>query len=678
MSLDSYNYRLKSTTNSTNIQLHSHFGNNMSNELILGYTTVRDHRETTDINSPQIVVKELNTTYSMTAGLDQYSGANQLDQNIFEFTDNFSYYWGNHTLTVGTHNEFFKFRNLYIREVFGYYQYNSLSDFENDLPSVYYHDYSRIGDPSSMPAAEFNVAQYGFYVQDEWNVLPSLKITYGLRVDIPTFPSAPMRNDLLSQYFPGYSTDKAPSGNLLWSPRIGFNWDASGDRSTQLRGGIGVFTGRVPYVWLSNNFGNTGLMTAEISNVSGKKLPFIADPMNQYLPGDPRVTNGALGTPNVRSEVDLADPNLKMPQVLRFNLGVDQQLPFDFVGTAEFIYGKSINDMCYKLLNLNPIIGYVPQLGSGLDGRPIYGGTNSGSGNFNDIMYLYNSSDGYQYNLVFQVQRNVSRGLSINAGYTYGRAVDRNSVTSSQAQSQMRYMAVASDPNNPALATSDWEVRDRIYLSATYTWDFFKHAPTTLTLFYNGQTGTPFSFMAGGKGLTYDGSKDLNGDGLDGNDLFYIPRNSSEILIGTISSGQFVPATKIGTTYNDLEAFIQNNDYLNTHRGQIAERNGSSAPWTYYLDLHLSQQIPDLWGLGAFQVYLDISNVLNLINPNWGQVYYMSSDTYNIVSYQGKITYQGRANTPVYSFSKPSNNLPWTYNDLSSRWQMQVGARYAF
>ena len=671
MSFDSYNYRMNSVTNSTILKLNSRFGNSMSNELILGYTTIRDHRNNTGDVTPQVVVTELNRTFTMTAGYDQYSGANQLDQNIFEFTDNFSYYAGNHTITVGTHNEFFKFRNLYIREFLGYYQYNSLADFQNDLPATYYHDFSRTGDP--QPSAQFNVAQFGFYLQDEWTVLPQFKLTYGLRVDIPTFPTPPAANDSVAKYLPGMSTNSAPSGNILWSPRVGFNWDVSGDRSLQLRGGVGIFTGRPAYVWISNQFGNTGLMTAEVSNVSGKKLPFVADPYNQYVPGDPRVTNGALGTPNVKSEIDLSDPNLKMPQLLRFNLGLDQEFPMGFVGTAEVLYSQSINDLIYKKLNLLPVTGYVAPLGSGKDGRPIYGGTNSYNNNFNDIMYLYNTSDGYQYNLVLQIQRNVARGFSVNAGYTYGRALDRNSVTSSQAQSQMRYSAIDMDPNSPALSTSDWEIRNRLFASVTFTWEFFKNAPTAITLFYNGQTGSPFSFIANGTA-----SSNLNNDGFSGNDLFYIPRNSSEILIGTISSNQFVPATKTGTTYADLNSFIQNNDYLSQNRGRIAERNGSAAPWRDYFDLHIAQNIPDLWGFGAFQVSLDIQNLLNLLNPSWGQVYDVSTDTYSIVTYQGRITYNGNANTPVYSFSKPTNNLPWSYSDLSSRWQMQLGVRYSF
>lgn len=668
MSFDSYNYRMNSVTNSTVLKLNSRFGNSISNELVLGYTTIRDHRNNTGALTPNINVLELNKTFSMTAGFDQYSGANQLDQDILEFTDNFSYYAGNHTITIGTHNEFFTFRNLFIRNFLGYYQYNSLADFQADKVATYYHDYSRNRTTDPQPSAKFNVAQFGFYIQDEWAVLPQFKLTFGLRVDIPTFPTAPARNDSVSKYLPGMSTDQVPSGNLLWAPRIGFNWDVSGDRTTQFRGGVGIFTGRPAYVWISNNYGNNGLLTAEVSAFS-KTLPFRSDPNNQYYPGD----DPALGAPTVKSEIDLADPNLKMPQLLRFNFGIDQELPMGFVGTAEVLYSQSINDLLYKKLNLNPVAGYVAPLGSGNDGRPIYGGTNSYNNNFNDIMYLYNTSDGYQYNLAFQVQRNVARGFSINAGYTYGRALDRNSVTSSQAQSQMRYSAIDMDPNSPALSTSDWEIRNRLFASVTFTWEFFKNAPTAITLFYNGQTGSPFSFIARGTA-----SNNLNNDGFDGNDLFYIPRNSSEILLGSIVSNQFVPSTKIGTTYTDLNAFINNNDYLSQNRGKIAERNGGAAPWRDYLDLHIAQDIPDLWGLGAFQLTLDIQNVLNFLNPNWGQVYDVSTDTYSIVSYQGKITYNGKANTSVYSFSKPANNLPWSYSDLSSRWQMQLGLRYSF
>lgn len=658
---DTQPYQMKNTTNNIVAQLNSTFGNNMSNELIAGFTSIRDKRHGKGADAPEVRISELNGTFYMYAGPDRYSSANALDQDIFEITDNFSYYVGDHTFTVGTHNEFFSFKNLFVRSAFGYYQYTSIDNFINDIPSYYQRVYSRVDDP----AAKFNVAQYGFYIQDEWLVMPELKVNIGLRMDIPTFPTKPTYNPLVSQYFPGYSTENIPSGNILWSPRLGVNWDVFGDRTTQVRGGAGIFSGRVPYVWLSNDFGNTGTTLAEVSfsNSSNTKvLPFIVDPTKQYIAGDTRDVNQVLGTtPNLKSEIDLADKNLKLPQVLRFNAAVDQQLPEDIVGTVEFIYSKTLNDMVYRKLNIKPITAY-----DAIDGRPVYGGTDSKNGNFADVLELYNTSKGYQYDFVLQVQRNVPRGFSFNAGYKLERAKDLNSVNSSQAQSQMNYNGVEGDPNNPKLTTSVYEIPNRIFASVSYTDEFIEGAPTTISLFYNGQSGTPFSWTVSG---------DVNGDGFTYNDLFYIPRNSGEILLGSIdnTTKEFVPSTKAGTTYDDLNSFIENNEYLRTHRGQIAERNGSREPWNNYLDMKITQDSPNFLGLGHFQISLDILNVLNLINKDWGRVKYYPY-SYYVVTYKGRLA----DNRPVYSFSKPASNEPFSYSDLASRWQMQLGIRYSF
>ncbi len=668
---DTQPYKMKNTTNNVVAQLNSTFGNDMSNELIAGFTSIRDKRHGKTADAPEVRITELNGTFVMFAGPDRYSSANSLDQDIFEVTDNFSYYYGDHTFTVGTHNEFFSFKNLFVRSAFGYYQYSSIDNFINDLPSSYQRVYSRGGDP----AAQFSVAQFGFYVQDEWLVLPQLKVNIGLRLDIPTFPDSPANNDSVSKYFAGYDTENIPSGNLLFSPRIGFNWDVFENRTTQVRGGVGIFTGRVPYVWLSNNFGNTGTTLAEVGYAGGGlKLPFIADPNNQYVAGDPRVTNGALGAAILKSEIDLADPDLKLPQLLRFNFAVDQQLPEDVVGTVEFLYSKTMNDMIYRKLNIKPSTATMP-----VDGRPIYGGTDSKNNNFYDVLELYNTSDGYQYDLVFQVQRNVARGLSFNAGYKYEVAKDRNSVASSQAQSQMNYNGIDIDPNNPKLTTSSYEVPNRIYASVSYTNEFFEGAPTTISLFYNGQNGSPYSWTVSG---------DLNNDGFTYNDLFYVPRDNSEILLvqkNNSATSDILYTDKSGNkyvkasdaNYSDLEGFIQNNDYLSSHRGQIAERNAAKEPWRNYFDLRITQDVPDFLGFGHFQVSLDILNVLNLLNKEWGRVEYYPY-SYYVVTYLSKINYNNTANTPIYTFSKPTNNTPFSYDDLLSRWQMQLGIRYSF
>jgi hypothetical protein len=644
LAFDSYAYRFNSMTNSTVAQLNSKFGDKMANELIIGYTSIRDDRSGRDgVDIPEIEVRESGLT--MTAGPDRFSSANELDQDILEVTNNFSYFAGDHILTVGTHNEFFSFRNLFIRSFFGYYVFNSLADLDAGTVADYQRAFSR--DPNDpKKSAEFSVAQFGFYAQDEWTVSSRLKLTFGIRVDIPTFPETPERNDSVTAYFPGYSTEDVPSGNLLWSPRFGFNYDASGDRTTQIRGGLGMFTGRIPYVWMSNNYGNTGTLYAE---VRGSGVDFITDVNNLPGPGDFGLSA------NFRSEVNLVDPNFKMPQLLRFNLGVDQQLPLGIIGTFEFLYSHAINDLIYTKVNLNPQSDEDPD-----DGRPVFGGTNSGGGNFFDMLYLTNTSLGYQYNFVAQFQRNVARGLGFNAGYVFGRAYDENSVTSSQARSQMRYNPIDGNPNAPRLTTSLYEVAHRIYASVSYTAEFFQNAPTTFSVFYNGQSGQPFSYIVRG---------DMNNDGFDFNDLFYIPRNSSEILLGTISGGAYVPASD--ADYEMLFSFIENDPYLSQNKGKIALRNGARNPWTDVFDIRIAQDIP-IYGTHRIQLTFDILNVLNLLDNTLGWQESVFS-TYNIVNYRGRVG--GRA---VYSLDTGGQSDPFAPDNINSRWAMQFGVRYAF
>ncbi|MHB8337144.1 MAG: TonB-dependent receptor [Ignavibacteriaceae bacterium] len=656
LSFDSYTYRITNNTNSTVLQLNSTFGNQMSNELTLGYTIIRDNRGPVGAALPEINVI-MPGGFTMYAGTDRFSSANSLDQNIFELTDNFTYITGNHVLTFGTHNEFFSFKNLFIRSYWGYYQYrvNYLSQLSASMnnPSFYQRVLSRTSDPK--PAAQFSVNQVGFYAQDEWSAMPNFKLTYGLRVDVPFFPTKPAQNDSVSHYFPEYNTSNIPNGNILWSPRVGFNWDINGEHITQLRGGVGIFTGRIPYVWMSNNYGNTGTSIAEVDGFAGTQ--FSPDPNNQPGVGAP-----GTGAPKFQSEIDLVNPNLKMPQLLRFDAAVDHQLPYGITGTVEALYSKNLNDMLYNEINLNPAIGTLP------DGRPLYGGTNNGNHNFFGMYYLTNTSKGYQYNLSVQLQRNVARGISGNIGYTYGRSFDQNGVSSSQAQSQMNYNPIAIDPNNPALTTSDYEIRNRIFASVSYTHEFFTNAPTSISLYYNGQSGIPISYAVSG---------DVNNDGFWGNDLFYIPKNDADIEIGTVKNGVYSAAS--ASTYASFDNFINNNAYLSSHRGAIAERNGSTYPWRNELDMKIVQTIPAFSKDHDFQISLDILNVLNLINSNWGWDVSGGYNTYNVVSFQGMDTktVPGKS-IPVYGFRAPGNNLPWNYDNFTSRWTMQLGVRYTF
>lgn len=642
-------YRIRNITNSTVLQVNSTFGNNLTNELILGYTTIRDRRA--GISEARPEVRVLREAVTLVAGPDRFSSANELDQDVFEFSDNFSAYLGDHVLTVGTHNEFFSFRNLFIRSFYGYYEFNTLADLQNNTPSYYQRVFSRIPG-EDKPAAKFSVSQLGFYVQDEWTVVPTLKLTGGVRVDIPFLPTKPDYNPQVSENFPGISTSDVPSGNIMFSPRLGFNWDIFGDRMTQLRGGVGVFTGRIPYVWMSNNYGNTGTLIAEVNQATGGNVGFSVDPYHQPGPGDP-----GTGAPNLRSEIDLVDKDFVWPQILRFNLGVDHQLPWDMIGTVEFMYSKSINDLVYEKLNLNPSTGLIPG-----DGRPRYGGTNSYGNRYIDVLLLKNTDKGYTYNFSVQLQRNVPMGISFNTAYTYGVSKDVNSVLSSQAQSQIRYNPIAINPNDPPLTTSSFDLGHRGFASVSYSYEFFENSPTTVSLFYNIQSGRTFSFTING---------DLNNDGLNGNDLFYIPKDANDILVGAVTGGVYVENAQQKA---DLMAFIDNNDYLSSHKGQMSERNAARNPWNDELDLRIAQSV-GIPSVGRFEVALDILNVMNLLKSSWGWFEQTNQDTYTIVTLNGTDPATGR---PVYRFSKPATNTPWSPYDLASRWQMQLSVRYTF
>lgn len=651
----SRNYKFKSTTNSAAAQLMSTFGNNMSNEFIVGYTTIRDKREIPGSPFPQIDVRQF-SNLTLSAGTEQFSGANKLNQDIIEITDNFSYLWGNHVFTIGTHNEFFKFFNLFVRNYYGYYVFDNLDSLRNGHPTSYEHSYSPTGDPE--PAAKFNAVQLGGYIQDEWRVSPNLKLTLGVRVDVPSFPDKPATNDSVAKYFGslGYGTDIVPKSKLLFSPRVGFNYDVMGDRSTLLRGGVGIFTGRIPYVWISNQYGNTGILLNETTG--DKTTPFITDVTKIPVAGSKGVSASK------RAEINLSDPDLKMPQLLRFNLGFDKQLPFDFVGTVELLYSKSINDMIYQDANIGKATGNL------YDGRPIYTKPVS-SANFTRVMVIKNTSKGYQYSLSVQLQRQGFKdGVYANVGYTYGRAFDQNSVVSSQARSQYRFNPIDGDPNDPKLTRSNFEVRHRLFVALSYIAQFAENWNTTFSLFINGQSGRPFAY-------TYSG--DINKDGHDGNDLIYIPKDKNDIYLGSIDKTTKAFVSASASNYDALDRYIGRDDYLKDHRGEIAERNSNVEPWFTEVDLRIAQNIP-IFASHSFELTLDLLNVLNLLNPDqWGWVKTVNY-TDNLITYVG----DGKVNagTPqektvqVFSFKDKPN--PYQKDNILSRWQMQLGIRYSF
>jgi hypothetical protein len=624
-------YLIRDTTNSTVAQLNSTWGS-LTNELRLTYQTVRDKRD--GATRFPFVLVDLADGAQLRAGREQFSTANELDQDIFELHDELTFQKGNHMITVGTHNEFFKFRNLFIRDNFGSYRFSSLDNLERGLAQSYDYSFSATSDPQQ--SAEFKVNQIGFFAGDQWRVAPSFTLTLGLRVDIPSFPDKPTANPAAEALF-GYATDVAPSPTM-WSPRLGFNWDIGGEGKRQLRGGAGFISGRTPYVWLSNQYGNTGIEFTRIgaSFNASNNIPFVADPDNQ-----PTVVVGASGRA-FANEVDVVDPDYKFPSVLRASVAYDQELGFfGLTGTAELFYSSVVNDIDYA--NLNKVA-----TGTRPDGRPLFGSLDR---NYSDVILLRNTDKGNDWTVLFKLERPWRDGLYAMASYLYGEANNVNEGTSSQAASNWGNNYIPGDPNNSPVAPARYAAGHRLTLALSKDFDF---GPVSLTVggYYEGKNGRPYSFNVNG---------DWNGDGRTGNDLLYVPASEGEVIIRN-------------GTWADLDAYIEADDSLSEFRGQIIERNAGRSPWTDRLDLSTLITVP-IKGV-KLQYSLVLQNFLNLLNKDWGVVDYATFNDLNPVRVSldqatGQMVYDiGTLTSPTY--------VKFDRDDLRSRWQAQMGFRLLF
>lgn len=656
-----------STTNTSVLEWTSRLSNNMSNELRVGFTSVRDDRNPLGSPFPAVNIR-LSGGRSINMGSEAFSVANQLDQDVFTITDNFTVYKGKHTLTFGTHNEFYSTYNLFIRQNYGAYSYYSLEDWESVgtadevLPRSYDYSYSRTDNPQQ--GAEFNAFQLGFYAQDEFQWKPNLRITAGLRLDIPTFSDKPSVNSDFNNEFAEYdvATDQVPGSQLMISPRVGFNWDVYENGKTQVRGGLGLFTGRVPFVWISNQYTNTGNEFGRValfrsSETSTGDYPeeftFQPDPFNQADAAD---VGKSLGV----SEINVTDKDFKFPQVFRANAAIDHELPGGIIGTFEAIYTKNLQNIDFKNLNKQED-GTL----SGADDR-VYFDRNYANPDFNDVILLTNTNKGFAYNLTAQLQKNFESGLTSSVAYTYGRSKDVNGGTSSQAFSNWRYVEQVNGGNNAELGFADFDVRSRVVASLGYKIRYQNGSATTISAFYNGQSGIPFSYVVNG---------DLNNDRTFGNDLIYIPASKGEIqFIGTQAEQD--------AQWNAYNAYIENDKYLSEHRGEYAERNSNRLPWTNQVDVRFMHEIKlKTEGETNHRLTLtfDVLNLGNLINQEWGRQYGISNNAFSVIDLD-QVEVNGSTRTPIYEYTGSGLNdgKPYFVSDFLSRWRGQIGIRYTF
>ncbi len=668
-----------SITNSSALELNSRFGNRFSNNLVVGYTDVDDDRDTSGNPFPTVEIQDGNG--SIFLGAETSSTANLLRQKIFTIADNFEINTGNHTITIGTQNEFSSSRNVFFQNNFGAYRFGSLAAFLDPTLKAnrYRFNYSLIGGEGddSQGAAEFDVKQFGFYIQDEMSLTENFKLTYGVRFDIPVWGDGLENDDFNTRTVAllesrgknllGARVGKRIANNSHVAPRIGFNYNVNGKKQTQIRGGLGVFTSRLPLVWPGGTYNNNGVSQNAINTTVASQIPFfnpnpsVAAQLSSLPASTPQQGGGGRG-----GNVDLFAKNFKLPQVFKASFAVDQKLPYGFVISADLSYNSNINAIKYENLNLNAPSANL----TGPDTRPRYNGNTRVDATYQGIYLASNTNDGKSYNAAFTLTKNFSSSFidgSISGTYSYGKSTNLLDATSSVNASQWNFVESVRGSNDLDESRSDFDQGKRLLGNANATFKWSKYTKTTLGVFYEGAAGTPISYV-------YNDSGRLLQDTFNNSALIYVPANQSEInLVQTSTS--LTPQAQ----WEALSATIEGNDYLRSRKGQYAERNGDRLKTTHVIDLKLAQEftINVNKKKHTLEFSADVFNFTNLLNKDWGKRYFATNDQVQLLQ---QIGFLPATNTPTFTYNPTAGDVN-RVDDVglnSSRWQMQVGVRYTF
>ncbi len=680
---------------STVAELKTKFTNRLSNSAILSYISIHDYRDpSSDPAFPQVQIVGRSPGSTIFFGTDREASIFNQRQSTVEVTDNVTYNEGKHTLTIGTHNELYYINYGFVNSWNGRVDYASVEDFLANSPSRVRGSFDYVNNTRpyilSHPVAVFPIDFYSVYIQDENRVNGRVRLTYGLRVDDANLPHKPILSSKIqnAQTDPDLGTTYTytPLNNIVGnsfnrpqlSPRLGFNVDVKGDKSLIIRGGGGLFTGRIPFAWLGYAFYNNGQTFGayDQSTAGSSPAPFNpgTDPLryshSQGIAAFAAQNGQAVNNPNAgKTQVDVIDNRFVMPKVLRGSVAVDYTDVRQIKYTFEGIFTKTLKDVKFQQINLLDQPTYYAY-DTAQRRQPIFP-SGSADPHFTNVYEMSNTRSGYRWSATAQISKTFPTGFFVTGAYTYGVSKDvangiRNSMESNWQLNQ------SLNPNDPSTANSNFDIRSRIIAEVEYSLKWNKTHTSHVSFFFNAQSGSPFTY--GFVNYTIQNTPQQVS-------LVYIPKLGETINFFhtyMTQDGNTVTAQQQASAFDN---YINSNKYLSSRRGNFTERNTGRTPWNVDADVHLSHDIGLKVGphtLHTITFSVDILNLTNLLYKKWGWVYY-SPNTYNSTESVGLSPYvpaQSSGGYPIYQFADPGK--PYAVDLFGSRWQMQFGLRYSF
>lgn len=680
-------YSMNNIVHSVSVDLNSKINDNLSNQFLATFSKLDDVRGTNSSEFPFIDIHDgtNTTTQYMALGYELFTWNNAVHNTIANIKDDLVWYAGNHKVTGGISYEYQMADNAYMRNGTGYYRYKSVDDFiDGKTPEVVCLTYGYDGETN--PAARVQFHKLGVYAQDEWNALENFKLTYGLRLDGLFFDNGDLKTNnkiLAIPYYPksyGYQethidTGKWPTSSVTVSPRVGFTYDILKDKSLVLRGGTGLFSGRLPLVFFTNMPTNSGMVQyqAQINAANAEKMGFDMSQFDGGLvtePGTNKATVKALydkliglgypttpGDGTVPSSISAVDPKFKMPQVWKTSLALDYSFPtsFPFSITAEGIFNKTVNGVSISDWSMQPVNGFARW--SGADNRPIYP---SGFRTATKAFVLENTHKGYGYSANVTLNMRPVEGLSLMAAYTHTASKELTGMPGSAAESAFTYVPTSEGPNNIKLHNSQYVTPDRVVASGTYSDKCGNH----FSLIYEA--------WRGGYNYSYMLSNDMNGDGYN-YDALYIPTDEQ------VANREFRFASD--SDRDRFMDYVHNNSYLKKHQGEYAEAYSVYSPWVHRLDFSYKHDFKVKIGnsMNRLQLSFDIKNLANIFSSRFGVSKYMNPELNEgrILKYESTDS----EGYPVFSTPKAVSGSTQTFvpnKAIGQCWYASVGIKYMF